>query len=162
MTQAQAAGHNVADVGAGTDVSAIKRMLDETMKPFVDERNARLDTQRVQEAATKTYNDFIARHPDAVVHQDTIAQLLEKDPNLNTEAAYLKLQLFYATKGLDWTKSLGTLTKEVEAGQAKKPQTTLPAGGVDASVVTDTAEVASVDTSMDEIIRESMKEAGVS
>ena len=160
LTQAQAAGHNMEGVGSGTDVGAIKKLIEDAMKPFVDDRQLVLDTQKQREEADKVYNDFMARHPDALVHQDALAQLLEKDTTLNPEAAYFKLLNFYQTKGLDWTKSLDTLQKELKEGKSGA-QTSLPAGGANAADVTDTAEVASVDTSLDDIIRGAMKEAGV-
>ena len=70
-------------LGSAQAELAKARMLDDAMKPFIEDRQAVLGTQQNKEAATKVYNDFIGRHPDAVVHQDAIAQLLEKDANLN-------------------------------------------------------------------------------
>ena len=164
LTQAQASGHNIDDVGT-TDMSAMKQMLDTAMKPFTDQRQAELDTQENNDRAYQVYSNFITKYPDAAAHEDTIARLLNEDNSLSPEAAYFKLQSYYATKGLDWTKSLAVLQQEQADRQANGLQNTqqqLPDGNnVDPSRATDTAEVADVSTSTDDIIRQAMVEAGI-
>jgi hypothetical protein len=164
LTQAQASGHNIDTVGT-TDMSAMKQMLDTAMKPFTDQRKAELDTQENNDRAYQVYSAFIAKFPDAAAHEDTIARLLNEDTSLSPEAAYFKLQSYYATKGLDWKKSLAVLQQEHANRQANGLQNTqqqLPDGNnVDPNRATDTAEVADVNTSTDDIIRQAMVEAGI-
>jgi len=162
LTQAQSSGHNIEGVGAGTDMAAINKMISDQLKPFTDARQAELDTQQHKEEALKVYNDFLSNYPDAAIHQDTIAQLLEKERTLSPEAAYFKLKNFYLEKGLDWNKSLAEHESARAAAQPAKAgtQSSLPVGRTPADNLTDTTQVASVDTDMDDIIKESMKEAG--
>ena len=163
LTQAQANGHNVdAIVSGGTDVAAVKQMLDRALAPLVQDRQAQLDTQNTNAAALEIYNQFSGRFPDASVHEGTLARLLQDDPNLSPEAAYYKLQNFYLQKGWDWTKSLDQLMQEAATTTRVNTQPQPPdCGGVTARNVTDTAQVADVNTSTDDIIRQAMAEAGI-
>jgi hypothetical protein len=164
LTQAQSSGHNIDSVGSSSDMSAMKQMLDDAMRPFTDQRQADLDTQENNDRAHQVYNEFITKYPDASVHEDTIAQLLNEDTSLSPDAAYFKLQSYYSSKGLDWTKSLTMLQQEADA-RASVPQNTqqqMPDGNnITPNRVTDTAEVADVSTSTDDIIRQAMVEAGI-
>ena len=55
--------------------------------------------------------------PDAVVHQNTIGQLLDKDRSLSPEDAYNKLKDFYSEKGFDWPIPLEEYQKEEISGE---------------------------------------------
>lgn len=164
LTQAQSNGIDVSAItgGSGADMSAVKTMLDNALKPLMDDRQKQLDTQVATERATKIYNDFSTAHPDAKVHENALAQLVRKDPSLSPEAAYLTLRNFYLEKGLDWTKPLETLKQEAEVNTSGDTPPQPPEGGnVSQDNVTDTAQVVDVNTSTDDIIRQSMKEAGI-
>ncbi len=159
LTQAQAAGHNVDGLGGGsTDVNAIKTMLDTYMKPFVEEREQKQATEQRQQEVTTVYNNFITKYPDATIHESTLAQLLDNDTSLSTEAAYFKLKSFYLERGLDFNKSLDVLEKEAKA--TGDTQSSLPNGSVSPSGVSGVSDIADVNMSSDDIIRQSMTEAG--
>ena len=166
LTQAQSNGYNVdAIVSGGTDMSAVKQMLDTALAPIIGDRQKEIDTQEVNDRATEIYNTLSTQYPDAAVHDDSLSRLLQQDPNLSVEAAYYKLQSYYATNGLDWTKSLAML--QTEQNNAPQPATiNTPAqppegGSVSPTNVTDTAQVADVNVSTDDIIRQAMAEAGI-
>jgi hypothetical protein len=166
LTQAQSAGHNIDALlagGGGMDTQAIKQMIDNAVKPLVSEQQGKLETEAANQAALEQYNAFNAKHPDAAIHENSIARLLQDDPTLSPEAAYLKLQNFYLQKGLDWNKSLGTLQQEHDAnkGPVENTQQQLPNGNVNANNVTDTARVADVNTSTGDIVKDAMREAGM-
>lgn len=166
LTQAQAAGHNVEDIAAGgLDAKAVKEMFDNALAPLVEANQARVDTQAVQVAGEKAYNEFLTRHPDAFVHQDTLAQLLASDPNLSPEAAFYKLQAFFSAKGLDWAKPLSDHQAAInpKAGEGKDggTQVQLPGSGTNASTELGSARVADVNVSLDTIIRDAMEEHGI-
>lgn len=166
LTQAQSLGHNVEGIGGSTDMSAIKQMMTEMMAPITNEHQQRVDTQQNQEQAQVVYNEFMTQFPDAEVHQDSLAQLIQNDQNLSPVAAYHKLRSFYYEKGLDWNKPLDTLKSEAQQAPAPivpetRTQTTVPSGGnVPGQNVIDTAEIADVGVSSDDIIRQSMIDAG--
>tara|TARA_R100000789_G_scaffold553_1_gene2164 strand:+ start:562 stop:1515 length:954 start_codon:yes stop_codon:yes gene_type:complete len=164
LTQAQASGHNIdALTTGGLDMSAVKQMLDTALQPLVSEHQERADTQAAQSRATSVYNNFMAKYPDSAVHEDTLARLLNEDTSLSPEAAYFKLQSYYAKNNLDWTKSLVQLQQAatVAATSARNTQQALPEGSIANANVTDKPQVADVNTSTDDIIRDAMAEAGI-
>ena len=164
LTQAQASGHNIdALTTGGLDMSAVKQMLDTALQPLVSEHQERVDTQAAQSRATSVYNNFMAKYPDSAVHEDTLARLLNEDTSLSPEAAYFKLQSYYARNNLDWTKSLAQLQQAatVAATSAENTQQALPEGSIANANVTDKPQVADVNTSTDDIIRDAMAEAGI-
>jgi len=168
LTQAQAAGHNIDGIGGTTDTAAMKQMMETMLSPLLGDRQAQLDTQEYERQALETYNTFIGTYPDASVHEDSLARLVSQQ-GLAPDAAYFKLKAFYAEKGLDWNVPLETHAANARKAQeaAKNNgsganQTQLPTGGTSEANVTDTPIVADTDTSYDDIIRESMREAGAS
>tara|TARA_R110002051_G_scaffold310251_2_gene383262 strand:- start:1780 stop:2745 length:966 start_codon:yes stop_codon:yes gene_type:complete len=163
LTQAQASGHNVDAISSGgTDMSAVKQMLDTALKPFTDERQSRVDTQTANDQAKQVFDSFNTKYPDSAAHHNSLARLITKDPTLTPEAAYLTLRNYYLEKGLDWTKSLEVLQQEHTASQtsAQNTQQQLPDGNVSSGNVRDTESVADINTSSDDIIRQAMAEAG--
>ena len=166
LTQAQSNGYNVDNItgGGATDMNAVKQMLDNAIAPLVQDRQEKVDQQAANERATEIYNDFMTRYPDAAVHENSLSRLLQQEPNLSIEAAYYKLQSFFSSRGLDWTKSLETLQHEQQAQKqaSVNTQPQPPEGGsIPTTNVTDTPQVADVSTSTDDIIRQAMAEAGI-
>ena len=169
LTQAQSMGHNVDGIGGSTDMSAIKQMMSEMMAPITNEHQQRAEDQQIEAETQTIYNDFMTQFPDAEVHQDSLAQLIQNDHSLSPVAAYYKLQAFYGQKGLDWTKPLDVLKDEMANRPAVNQvpnvpsQGTVPSGGnVPQQNVIDTADIADVGVSSDDIIRQSMIDAGYS
>ena len=166
LTQAQAAGHNLDDIATGgADMSAIKQMVNEAVSPLVQDRQQRVDAEEHQKKAQEVYNGFMSKYPDAQMHENSLARLLETDQNLTPEAAYFKLKNFYLEKGLDFSVPLETIAQQEQQTQQTpevNTQQTLPSGGnIPAQNVTDTADIADVGTSYDDIIRQSMRDAGM-
>ena len=162
LTQAQASGHNIDAIGGGgLDMQAVKQMLDTALQPLVAEQNERVDTQEANDRALEVYNEFSAKHPDAAVHENSLARLLQQENTLSPEAAYFKLRSYYLERNLDWTKSLETLQAEENAGPSANTQQAVPDGNVTDARVTDTAQVADVNTSTSDIIRQAMEDAGI-
>ena len=162
LTQAQSMGHNIEGAGSN-DMAAMKQMIAEAIGPLTQARQVEQQNNEAQTQAQEQYNQFVGQYPDAVVHVDTLAQMLKSEPNLSPDAAYFKLKSFYSERGLDWMKTLDTLKAEQQ--QTTRPventQVNLPAGGGGNVNVTSTADVADTDVSMSDIIRQSMQEAGM-
>ena len=168
LTQAQSNGYNIDGItSGGTDMSAIKQMLENTLSPLLGEHQQQQDTQAAQNRAQETYNEFNSKYPDSAVHENSLSRLLQQDPSLSVEAAYFKLQSYYHQRGLDWTKSLEQLQQEQNVQQQQQhasvntPPQPPEGGSVHTTNVTDTAQVADVSTSTDDIIRQAMSEAGI-
>jgi cytochrome c5 len=161
LTQAEASGHNIQDIGSGTDLAAIKQMLDTQLAPFREEREAKEAEAATAAEADRIYNDFVVKYPDGVIHGDTLAQLIEKEPDLTPDAAYFKLKSFYAERGLDFSKTLQQLQEEIDAApeEIQPSQPSLPSGRQSAGSATPTDEIVSADTTFDEIIRMAMSES---
>jgi hypothetical protein len=164
LTQAQASGHNIDAIGGGgLDMKAVKQMLDTALQPLVAEQHERVDTQEANDRALNIYNEFSTKHPDAAPHEDSLARLLQQEATLSPEAAYFKLRSFYLERNLDWTKSLEQLQQEArEQSPSANTQQAVPDGNITNARVTDTAQVADVNTSTDDIIRQAMADAGIS
>jgi len=161
LTQAQASGHNIDAVSSGgTDMNAMKQMMSTALQPLISEQKERNDTQVANEKALEIYNTFKTSHPDATVHEDSLARLMQQDTSLDPEGAYLKLRNYYYERNLDWMKPLDVLQKEVGT-RVENTQQALPEGNIAQGNVTDTSEVASIDTSTSDIIRAAMAEAGI-
>tara|TARA_Y100000310_G_scaffold283720_1_gene305925 strand:- start:3245 stop:4228 length:984 start_codon:yes stop_codon:yes gene_type:complete len=163
LTQAQANGYNIDGVGDGTNVAAISKMINDAVAPLTADKAAADQLVQDEAAARQQHADFMAKYPDAAIHQGAISQLLDRDNSLSPEAAYYKLQNFYLQKGWNWNKSLESYQAEADkpaTDSNEDTQSSLPNGSTSADDVTDTAQVASVDTDMDDIIKESMREAG--
>ena len=165
LTQAQASGHNVDGIiNGGTDLAAIQQLIKNELAPITEEQQRRADTQEAEGRATEIYNGFMSQHPDAAVHENALARLLQEDNSLTVDAAYYKLQNFYLQRGLDWTKPLEVLNREAEAqktANVNTPPQPPEGNSVSPSNVTDTAQVADVSTSTDDIIKQAMNEAGI-
>jgi len=165
LTQAQASGHNIDAIGGGggMDMQAVKSMLDSALSPLVKEQSDRTDTQAANDRALEIYDEFSAKYPDAAVHEGSLARLLQQEPSLSPEAAYFKLQSYYAQRNLDWTKSLETLQAEQATVKdtSANTQQAVPEGSVVANRVTNTAQVADINTSTGDIIKDAMREAGI-
>ena len=166
LTQAQASGHNIDAIGGGgMDMKAVQQMLNNALAPLVGEHQERADTQEATDRAQQIYNDFSSKYPDAAPHENSLARLLQQEPSLSPEAAYFKLQSYYHQRGLDWTKSLETLQTEQANQKEQAPsantQQALPDGGVTVANVTDTSQVADVNTSTGDIIKDAMRDAGM-
>jgi hypothetical protein len=169
LTQVRAAGHNVDDIAGGaTDMGAIRNMIAELIAPLTSEHKAREVEVAARREASDIYNGFVARYPDAKIHDASIARLLANDSSLSPEAAYFKLKSFYLERGLDFNKPLDVLQKEIDAKRASEQQQqgergdSIPAGGRAASTV-----IANQDASFDanaqtsDIVKAAMREAGM-
>ena len=169
LTQAQSNGHNVDDIiSGGTDMSAIKQMIENAVSPLTADHQKQIDTQAVNDRAQEIYTEFTTKYPDSTVHEDSLSRLIQQDPSLSLDAAYYRLQNYYLSKNLDWTKSLATLQQEQANAPAPQPDTRVttqnpqpPEGRINSGNVTDQQRVADVHTSTDDIIRQAMSEAGL-
>jgi hypothetical protein len=164
LTLAQSQGLNIEGIGQGTDVNAIKNMIAEHMKPFTDARQQNEQQTAARSEAQRTWESFTSTHADAPMHVDAIAHLLGEDKNLSLDGAYYKLQAFYREHQLDWNVPLQEhmrLAKEAKANGAAGQRTqNVPTGRRVQSNVQNNETSMSATSSIDDIIRESMAEAG--
>ena len=155
LTQAKSYGITVDGVG-GIDAGAINQMLDEKLKPFIQEREARLQQQKVQQESIRQYNEFIQRYPDAETHTDELAYLLRKNPNLSLDGAYYMLRNHYSTKGYDFNTPLAEI---LQKGANKPINMNMPKVNPDNNIEKVAPKVAPINKSYDAIIKEVLKNA---
>jgi hypothetical protein len=180
LTQVTAAGHDVAkllpEAGAAA-VSAegiqrlIQRELQQALGPVKDTRAEQQRQQQVNADVEKEYNEFIDRFPDAVTHEETIARLIQAEPNLSLDAAYYRLQAFAAKNGLDFSLPLkaqieargrsGTQNNVPRQQQQPQRQQRPMPGGRGAAPVVNNQPKFGADASFDDIIKSSLREHGI-
>lgn len=155
LTQAKSYGITIDGVG-GVDAGAINQMLDEKLKPFIQERETRIRQQQVEQQSIQQYNEFIQRYPDAEKHTDELAYLLRKNPNMSLDAVYFMLRNHYSTKGYDFNTPLAEI---LQKGVNNKVNMNMPHVNPGNNVEKITQKVAPISESYDTIIKNVLKNA---
>lgn len=155
LTQAKQYGMNIDGIG-GIDTAAINQMLDEKLKPFVQEREANIQRQRIEQQSIKQYNDFIQKYPDAEKHTEELAYLLRKNPSMSLDAVYYMLRNHYSTKGYDFNTPLAEI---LQKSGNNKVNMTMPHTNPGNNTENVTQKVAPINKSYDAIIKEVLKSA---
>jgi hypothetical protein len=107
LTEAKANGHNVT-LGnqPGIDASAISSMIDKKLEPFTTQHREQEQFNEAKAKATEDYNEFMSSNPGARVHENEIAELLQRFPHLSLESAYLRLENWMLQNGYDASQPL--------------------------------------------------------
>lgn len=155
LTQAKSYGMTIDGVG-GVDAGAINQMLDEKLKPFIQERETRIRQQQVEQQSIQQYNEFIQKYPDAEKHTDELAYLLRKNPNMSLDAVYFMLRNHYSTKGYDFNTPLAEI---LQKGVNNKVNMNMPHVNPGNNVEKITQKVAPISESYDAIIKSVLKNA---
>lgn len=177
LTQAKAAGHNIPAGGAQVDTQAIVAALSDVIRPLLSDREANVQNIELERAAQTEANTFFEQYPDARVHEGLLAGMIERNPRLSPTDAYIKLYRKAQELGLDWSQPLAeqyatnsgnTGESQSNTTQARVPTRTAPmsggrgaAGSAPMSNGSDSG-MAHEDASWDDIIRSSMRQAGLS
>jgi predicted metal-dependent hydrolase len=162
LTQARAAGHNIEGVGGNVDTAAISAMIDAKLAPFTQDRETQAQNAEQDRAARESYNAFLRDHEFASVHEATIAQLLERNPKLSPEVAYLQLELWATKNQLDFSQPLAPQLQARQSGAPDAPGLTTPRssnGGV--RPATGAGELADPNASYASIIDQELANAGI-
>jgi hypothetical protein len=105
IAELKAAGHNIDGIGSAVDTAAIQRMIAANSGNSGQQRQGpsqqEIDQQAEQEVAT-----FFATYPDAVTHDEILADIVTKNPNLSIETAYFQLKNAAIERGLDFSRPL--------------------------------------------------------
>lgn len=175
LAEARANGVDLSKVGLPQhiDTAALGRMIDQRLQPIMQDREALQQEEEANRRADEQYRQFLARYPDASLHEDVIANMLVRDKELSLGEAYATLRLFATQNNLDWSQPLKPQLEARASGQqqqgANSQQQTQggapPMGGrssnAQATPVNQAQPVASADADYADIIRESMREAGM-
>jgi hypothetical protein len=123
VSRALAKGHNVTDImgtqaGDALEMGAVRRLIDEATRGQ-RQQEARMAAQtQQQENARQQYNNFVMRYPDAELHGDAIANLMNNH-QLSAVEAYHEVKHFAQRYGLDFSQPLAP---QIEAAQQRAQQ----------------------------------------
>lgn len=187
VKEAQDQGVDMSDLGVSgggltrKDVEdLLTTVVGKHLEPFkfiTEDRQTQIETQQNREAAKDAINEFYQEHPDATVHEEALAILMNAKPGTSLDMAYLILQNNAMKHGFDWTKDTipqaqAWMAKNGKGGTSnngtgKQPvntQRTLPdlsgRQGND-SIVTRTNVSLGGEASSGDVVREAMREAGM-
>jgi hypothetical protein len=176
LAEATAKGYKVDGIGSQVDTAAVQRMLDERLGSTMATQEPTDDELRAE--AVREANTFFSQFPDALPHDKLIASVMRDNPGVDLHTAYFGLKSQFADRGFDWSRPLdeqlaeratasGTQQQQTDtqtSGQQTTVQPGLPSSrpAVPAAAQVDKgAQVAHEATSMDDIIRSSMRDAGL-
>lgn len=154
------------------DLQAVKNMIAEQVGPLVQDRTAQQQQQEAEQAATRDYEAFIAKHDNASVHDDVLANMLQSNASLTPEVAYWQLREYASKNQLDFTKPLRDQVASREQGaQQQQPQGNaapqaqsqqpMPNGGAPMNDAQTSPTFAEADDAWDSIVKQSLRDAGM-
>ena len=123
LTYAQSKGINV----EGAPAPAVTRdmlasIVEEKLAPVLQKARQEEQQQQYVLAAQRQATEFFTEYPDAVTHQNELAQMMQKF-NYTPQKAYIELHKYAASNGLDWN---APLAPQVQAKHANPNPTSTP------------------------------------
>jgi len=181
VSEAQNNGVDVSDLGVGGGGglsvqairNAVKEIVEEQIKPFsfiAQDRESQLAEQEATNEASNVVNDFLDSTPDAEVHMDSIARIMNAKPGqVSLSEAYWILNAHAHKNGLDWTKPLGP---QIAAKLGNTPNKEQPVNNGrrlpdlngrqnNGTIVERRQTVMAGDASSTDIVKEAMRDAGM-
>jgi len=147
----------------GYTIDGITTGLDAQIAQHLQQQNVSTQQTDPEQEAVAEVNDFYGRRPDARLHDGLIAQLVNANPNIKLDDAYYALRDSFVSKGLDWNTPLEQQIKQTP--QQQEQQKPMPRGNgdvIEGNVKSVNTQVSSsANQSLDDIVRESMKEQGL-
>jgi hypothetical protein len=171
LTELKAAGYNVDELGSTVDAGAIRRMVMDAIAPFQQDREAERQRAEQQAAVQQEVQTLFADMPWTRTNQKELALVLEADPNLPLRDAAYRLQLWAVQNGYDIWQPLAPQHEAAQAAatqqqappqqqpvrQARAPGPPPSAG----NIVQRMGSSLGHDRSTRDIVRESLREAGI-
>ena len=114
-------GYNVTDIlgknaGDALEMKAITQLVNQTTAPMRQQQEHAAAQQQNMARAEEQYTAFVAKYPDAELHAEAIANLMNNS-KVNAEVAYYQVKSFALENGLDFTQPLGPQIAARRAGQ---------------------------------------------
>lgn len=186
INEAKNNGIDMSDLGVasgGLSVKQIqdtvKQIVEDSLKPFsfiTQERQQQEEYNEAINEARGVISEFYDRQPDAVLHEESLAKVMNAVPGTDVEKAYLILRNHAFTNGLDWTKDLvpqvdalmkrqngngngNTPVTEQPAPQRQLPNMTGRSSVPDTTVVLPKTLPGTASTG--DIVKEAMRQAGM-
>ena len=141
----------------GYTIEGITTGMDGLIAQHLEQQKVSTQQTDPEQEAAQEVETFYGRRPDAKLHDGLLAQFVNANPNIDLDDAYYALRDSFVGKGLDWSKSL---EPQITRQQQQKPMPN-GNGGINNVVPLKEETSSSANQSMDDIIRDSMKEQGL-
>lgn len=167
LTEAMAAGYTVEGIAGGVDAQAIRNAVLAQFQPLVDASQQQTQQQEIEQRAQEEVTQFYTNFPDARIHDEVLAAVMDKNPQLDMAGAYYQLKLAAIERGLDWSKPLAPQMQAGEQQQQQpqqQQQKPMPNGRQSNGAATTPANkvvVAHESTETSDIVKSAMREAGL-
>jgi len=117
LTDMQAKGYTIEEIGRGTDAAAMKAMIENAVKPFVDDRQSVLKQEQESKRIEQEWDDVESRHP-WLGNQDEALSKIMIEADLSLKDAALELKVWALEHGYDLNRSV--MEQIAEQGQAQQ------------------------------------------
>lgn len=174
LTELKAAGYNIDELGSTVDAGAIRRMVMDAITPFQQDREAERLRAEEQARVQREIDTLFVDMPWTRMQQKEIALVIEADPNLTLRDAAYRLQIWAMQNGYDIYQPIAPQHEAAQAAatqqqqqQAQQPQPPArqarsPGPPVNPNnVVQRAGNSLGHDRSTRDIVRESLREAGI-
>lgn len=170
LTELRAMGYEVDGLGGTVDMGAIKRMVEEAVSPFQQDREAVRFEQEIAQHVDSELNALYTTMPWARGQQQELINLLDADQTLTLREAALHLQAYALQHGYDLSKPLRAQVLAAQNGGGQQQRASrrpnnarMPAPSTTGDVPLTPRRVASAshERSNRDIVKEAMREAGL-
>lgn len=123
VSRTLAKGHNVTEImgtqaGDALEMGAVRRLIDEATRGQRTQEARMAAQSQADNQARQNYNSFVMRYPDAELHGDAIANLMNNH-QLSAVEAYHEVRHFATRHGLDFSQPLAP---QIQAAQQRAQQ----------------------------------------
>jgi hypothetical protein len=164
LTEFRAMGYATEELGSTVDMAAIRRMVEETVSPFKQDREAATREAETAANVDRELNALYTTMPWARNQQAEIIALLESDTTLTLREAALHVQTFALQRGLDLNTSVRNQMLSAQNGkQPQRPNNarmSAPPMTGDVPIVPRRAAPENHSASSRDIVKSVMREAG--
>lgn len=120
-------------VSPGMDMDAISRLIDNRLQPITGRYQQEQQLDQLRQQASRDLEVFTTANPESTQNLDVLTEMLQAQPGLPLNDAYMKMVRWAHENGLDWTQSLkqqiAALRQQQTTQQVQQPQQPRPLPG---------------------------------
>jgi hypothetical protein len=167
LAELTAAGYNIDELKGGVDVSAIKKMIEDNIAPFKQDREAQTREQQIAQEVQREIEDTFAEFPWAAQQQRELDAVLQQFPGAPLREVVLRVEAWAYRNGYDVNQPLTpqVLARQQNGGsqQAAPPNNARGPARTGAAPNSTPRRNVAADTSRSnrDIVREVMREHGL-
>lgn len=118
LAELKAKGYSIDGIGGAVDTAAIQQMLQNQSRQTENQQQGPTAEQVELEAQTEV-GQFFAKYPDAVLHDEILAEIVTRNPGIDLQEAYFQLRSSVINRGLDWSQPI---RPQLQATQQQQQQ----------------------------------------